>query len=102
MRRVHRKKFSRPADTPSIARDFAARGYCVSVNVDPPGRLRPDLDRHGHGAEVLTVLEGLLEVTCGDDRCVLGPGDELALPGGTPVQLRSVSEAPTRWLHGWD
>ena len=40
--------------------------------------------------ELVAVVEGCMEFTVGGDRCVLQPGDELAIPAGAPGAAAGV------------
>lgn len=100
MKYVTRGRFAVPLDRDEVARDWGARGYSCGLFTDPPGREWTDFV---HGCnELVTVLEGGLEVTVGGESLTIGPGDEVFIPRDTLHSVRNVHRATTRWLYGYD
>ncbi len=100
MKYVTRGRFAVPLDRDEVARDWRARGYSCGLFTDPPGREWTDFV---HGCnELVTVLEGGLEVTVGGESLTIGPGDEVFIPSDTLHSVRNVHRATTRWLYGYD
>ena len=52
--------------------------------------------------ELVTVLEGELEMIIGGQRMVAGPGDEIYIPKGAVHSVKNVHSGTTRWLYGYD
>jgi mannose-6-phosphate isomerase-like protein (cupin superfamily) len=97
---VVRGKFALPVERAAVAADWRARGYSCGLFVDPPGREWNDFV-HGTN-ELVTVVEGRLEMTVAEARVVVGPGDEVFIPRGAVHSLRNVHGGITRWLYGYD
>jgi uncharacterized protein YdcH (DUF465 family) len=96
---VVRRKFTQPVDLAAVARDWIRRGYTCRAYTDPPGQVWRD---HVHDTdELVTVVDGRLEVTMHAENWVLGPGDELYIPRGVTHTLRNLNAGTTRWLYGY-
>ena len=79
--------------------DWRARGFSCDLFVDPPGR---EWNGFVHRTdELVTVLDGRLELLIGGDRFVAAPGDELLIPKGVIHSVRNLSAGATRWLYGY-
>ncbi|MCI3208421.1 cupin domain-containing protein [Pandoraea capi] len=63
----------------------------------PPGG-DGGLHLHRFEDESMTILEGELEVTIGDDVTVLRAGQSYFAPRGVPQRLRNLGKVPTRSL----
>ncbi len=100
MKFVTHGRFTVPVGRDEVASDWSARGYSCGTFTDPPGREWNDF-MHGCN-ELVTVVEGRLEVTVGGETGTIGPGDEVFIPRGTPHSVRNVHYATTRWLFGYD
>jgi quercetin dioxygenase-like cupin family protein len=63
----------------------------------PPGYAPP---RHVHqdADEVFYLIDGKLEVSCGDDTWQAGPGSLIFLPRRVPHQFTAASDGPARTL----
>lgn len=97
---VTRRKFARPLDHGAVARDWSGRGYSCRASTDPPGQVWRDFVHDTN--ELVTVVEGRLEVTMGEQGWVLEPGDELFVPRGAAHTVRNIHAGATRWLYGYD
>lgn len=97
---VLRRKFRLPVDYGEVYRDWAEQGYSCAPFTDPPGQEWRD---YAHDTnELVTVMEGRLEVEMHDVRYTLEPGDELFIPRHTVHTVRNVADRETRWLYGYD
>lgn len=97
---VERSKFPAPVDRAEVARSWAARGYSCEPFTDPPGR---EWNGFVHATdELVTILEGRLELTIGDETVVAGEGDEVFIPKRAVHSVRNVHQGTTRWLYGYD
>ena len=68
--------------------------------MDPPGREWNDFV---HGCnELVTVVEGRLELEVAGEIVVAGPGDEVIIPEGARHSVRNVHDGTTVWLYGYD
>jgi quercetin dioxygenase-like cupin family protein len=63
-----------------------------------PARVRPAAHVHHREDEIFYVLEGTLEVTCGDQRWAAGPGGLVMLPMGIPHRFEVGADGPARLL----
>lgn len=97
---VIKGRFSVPVDRREVAQDWCARGYSCAAFVDPPGREWNDFVHSVN--ELVTVLEGRLEMTVGDAQVIVEPGDEVFIPRRAPHSVKNVHAATTRWLYGYD
>lgn len=92
-------KFARPVDRAAVARDWRARGFSCDLFVDPPGR---EWNGFVHATdELVTVIQGRLEMAVGEERLVAAPGDEVFIPKGVRHSVRNLSGGTTRWLYGY-
>ena len=97
---IERNKFPVPVDKAVVAGDWTPRGYSCDWFVDPPGREWNDFV---HGCnELVTVVEGRLEMTVEDQTWLVEPGDEVFIPQGANHSVRNVHAGTTRWLYGYD
>ncbi|MCH7539524.1 MAG: cupin domain-containing protein [Proteobacteria bacterium] len=94
-----RGKFSPPVDRAAVAREWAAQGYSCALFVDPPGRAWNDFVHATD--ELVTVVEGRLEMTVAGQRFTVGPGDEVFIPRDTLHSVENIHHATTRWLYGY-
>ena len=100
MKSVTRGRFAVPLDRDEVARDWRARGFSCGLFTDPPGREWNDFVHRCN--ELVTVVEGALEMTVGGESCTIGPGDEVFIAGDSLHSVRNVHGATTRWLYGYD
>ncbi len=93
-------RFATPVSRDAVAADWAARGYsCHSFN-DPPGQAWNDFVHDCN--EVVTVVEGRLELLVERQRFIVEAGDEAFIPIGAPHSLRNLADGNTRWLFGYN
>ena len=93
-------RFAPPVSRDAVAADWAARGYsCHSFN-DPPGQAWNDFVHDCN--EVVTVVEGRLELLVEHHRFVVSVGDEAFIPIGARHSVRNLAEGNTRWLFGYN
>ncbi len=98
--RVTLAKFSDPIDASLVAAEWRERGYdCHEFN-DPPGQRWEDFVHRTN--EVVTVLEGRLEIEIDGERLEAGPGDEVFIPKHARHSVRNIHAGRTRWLFGYD
>jgi len=94
------KKFSQPLDEAAVAADWKARGYSCNPFADPPGQQWLDFT-HGTN-ELVTVVEGRLEMVVGDVRVEMSPGDEIFIPARANHSVINIHNGTSRWLFGYD
>ena len=97
---LSRGKFEIPVDPAWVQMDWRERGYDCHHFADPPGQTWKDFVHETN--EVVTVVEGSLELTVGDEVVTAGPGDEVFIPRGALHSVRNVDRGTTRWLFGYD
>jgi mannose-6-phosphate isomerase-like protein (cupin superfamily) len=97
---VLRGRFPAPVDAAAVARDWRARGYSCHDFQDPPGREWKDFVHRTR--ELVTVVEGRLELKIAGTIVVAGPGDEVLIPKRAVHTVRNVHSGRTRWLFGYD
>ena len=93
-------RFANPVDKERVAADWRARGYSCHPFHDPPGHAWNDFVHDTN--EVVTVVDGRLEVEVGDICFVVEPGDEAFIPRGARHSVRNLSVGSTLWLFGYD
>ena len=92
-------KFAVPIDRTAVAGDWRTRGFSCDLFVDPPGR---EWNGFAHRTdELVTVVEGVLELEIGEARFLAEPGDEVFIPKGAVHSVRNRSAGTTRWLYGY-
>ena len=83
-----------------MAADWRGRGYSCDRFVDPPGQCWDDFV---HGCnELVTVVEGRLEMTVAGETVTVAVGDEVFIPKGARHSLRNIHPGTTIWLYGYD
>jgi uncharacterized protein YdcH (DUF465 family)/uncharacterized cupin superfamily protein len=97
---VVRHKFAAPVDEAAVTRAWIARGFSCRAFIDPPGQEWPGFVHDSD--EVVTVVEGQLEVDMHGETWTLEPGDELYIPREVQHSVRNVHSGATRWLYGYD
>ncbi len=83
-----KSKFPTSVERNAVTRDWARRGYSCDLFIDPPGREWNDFV---HGCnELVTVAEGRLEMTVGDQIDILEGGDEVFIPKGAVHSVKNI------------
>ncbi|MDA1100367.1 MAG: cupin domain-containing protein [Proteobacteria bacterium] len=93
-------KFAAPVDGEMVAADWQRRGYTCNPFVDPPGQQWLNFTHATN--ELVTVVEGRLEMTVGEMRLEMGPGDEVFIPAGARHSVCNIHDGASRWLFGYD
>ena len=83
--------------TRKVASGETGGAYAIVEEVTPP-QGGPPLHSHRHEDEVFYVLEGELEVQCGDQRCMAAAGTVAVLPKNVPHTFRNCGPSPSRVL----
>lgn len=97
---IVQNKFPRPVDRTAVDADWRARGYSCALFVDPPGQEWRDFVHDTN--ELVTVLEGKLELIVEGTAMAAGEGDEIFIPRGAVHTVRNIHDGTTRWLFGYD
>ena len=97
---VKRAKFAPPVDRDAVAAAWRERGYSCHQFVDPPGQAWNDFVHETN--ELVTVVEGRLELIVGGARLEAGAGDEVFIPRHAVHSVRNLHDGTTRWLFGYD
>lgn len=100
MELLTKNKFSVPVEKVTVADDWGRRGYSCQWFVDPPGQEWNNFVHNCH--ELVTVVEGRLEMTVAGKTCIAEPGDEVFVPKGAVHSVKNVDTGTTRWLYGYD
>ncbi len=93
-------RFSLPLDPEAVAANWRERGYSCNLFVDPPGQQWLDFTHATN--ELVTVVEGRLEMVVGDERVEMGPGDEVFIPAKALHSVINIHDGVSRWLFGYD
>ncbi len=97
---IARGKFAAPVAQEGVAADWRERGYSCRLFVDPPGQRWMDFVHDVN--ELVTVLEGALDMRVGTLHARLLPGDEVFIPKGASHDVINAHDGTTRWLFGYD
>ena len=95
-----RAKFAVPVERPAVAADWAGRGYSCEPFTDPPGR--EWLDFVHDTDELVTVIEGRLEIVVGTEALIAEAGDEVFIPRRVTHSVKNLHAGTTRWLYGYN
>ena len=95
-----RGQFPAPLARATVAAAWRARGYSCGSFVDPPGRRWEDFVHDCN--ELVTVVEGRLEMVVSGKTVTLEPGDEVFIPTGALHSVRNIHHGTTVWLYGYD
>jgi len=95
-----RGKFPSPVDPAGVAADWQSRGYSCTDFSDPPGQAWRGFVHDCN--ELVTVVEGRLELEIEGTRVFADPGDEVFIPKDARHSVFNVHESRTRWLFGYD
>jgi ethanolamine utilization protein EutQ (cupin superfamily) len=97
---IVRNKFGLPLDGLAVAADWQGRGYSCGLMTDPQGQ---EWLAFVHACnELVTVVEGRLEIIIEGERVVAEPGDEVFIPRDAMHSVRNIGLGTTRWLYGYD
>ncbi len=95
-----RRHFSAPVEQGHVASDWQARGYSCRLFVDPPGQRWMDFVHQCN--ELVTVVEGRLEMIVADEQVFMEPGDEVFIPKGAVHSVINAHAGVSKWLFGYD
>ena len=93
------KKFQLPIDFATVAADWKRRGYSCNLFTDPPGREWRDFVHSGD--ELVTVVNGQLQMTIQGQQWVLEPGDEIFIPRGAIHTMKNTYTTTINWFYGY-
>ena len=71
--------------------------FSIVESIEPAGSGAPLHVHHGE-AEAFYILEGAVELTCGDEHVTARAGDFVHTPRDVPHKYRTVGEKPARLL----
>lgn len=71
--------------------------FSVVESIEPPGSGAPLHVHHGE-AEAFYIVEGTVELTCGDERVTAQAGDFVHTPRDVPHKYRAIGDRPARLL----
>lgn len=95
-----KQKYDQPVDPQQVNRDWHNRGFSCGEFTDPPGREWNNFVHHCN--ELLTVVEGQLELTMAGKTFHVMPGDEVYIPEGENHSVKNIHHQTTVWLYGYD
>jgi quercetin dioxygenase-like cupin family protein len=82
-----------------IKKDWSERGFSCDLWVDPPGQVWKD---YVHPVdELLTVVEGNLEIEIEGRAFRPEAGQELLIPANARHTVRNLGRTTARWLYGY-
>lgn len=71
--------------------------FSMVESIEPAGSGAPLHVHHGE-AEAFYILDGTIELTCGEERVTAGAGDFVHTPKDVPHKYRTMGEKPARLL----
>jgi len=86
-------------DQHSVSVDWAARGFSCDLWVDPPSQCWEDFTHATD--ELVSVVEGDVELEIEGDIIHPKPGEELLIPAGARHSVRNRGATTSRWLYGY-
>ncbi len=95
-----KRRFPVPVDPRAVAREWRQKGYSCGEWMDPPGQEWIDYIHRTN--ELVTVLEGALEMTVGNETFRMEPGDEAFIPKNARHTVRNIHSGISKWLYGYD
>ncbi|MFQ6022257.1 MAG: cupin domain-containing protein [Acidiferrobacterales bacterium] len=100
MELLTKNRFAVPVEKATVADDWNRRGYSCGWFIDPPGQEWNDFVHECN--ELVTVVEGRLEMTVAGKTCAVHPGDQVFIPKGAVHSVKNIHTGTTRWLYGYD
>ncbi len=97
---IKRNALPVPVVQKEVAAIWAARGYSCNLFVDPPGQEWLNFVHDCN--ELVSVVEGRLDMDVGDASFIVEPGDEVFIPKGVRHSLRNIHPGISKWLYGYD
>ncbi|MEP3112198.1 cupin domain-containing protein [Nisaea sp.] len=89
-----------PVDEAGVRKHWDGEGYSFHLMTDPMGQEWNDFV---HAVdEYVTVAEGQLRISVGEETFVANPGDLVFIPRDVPHSLKTLSAAGSRWLFGYN
>ncbi len=88
-----------PVNQAEVSAGWQARNFSFGVFRDPPGQ---EWNGFVHREdEYVTVAEGRLRISVGDETFEVGPGDLVRIPAGVVHSLKTLSSEGSVWLYGY-
>ena len=96
---LERADYPAPVDQAEVRAGWQAEGFSFGVFRDPPGQ---EWNGFVHDTdEYVTVAEGRLRVSVGDETFEAGPGDLVRIPADVVHSLKTLSPDGSVWLYGY-
>ena len=96
---VQRNAYSTPVDHAAVRAGWRTEGFSFGVFRDGPGQ---EWNGFIHDDdEYVTVAEGRLRISVGDETVEAGPGDLVRIPAGVVHSLKTLSSDGSVWLYGY-
>ncbi len=97
---LERNKFAAPLDKSAVAAEWRGRGYSCGRFVDPPGQCWEGFVHDCN--ELVTVVEGRLEMAVAGQTVTVEVGDEVFIPKNALHSVRNIHHGTSVWLYGYD
>lgn len=104
----HRQSFYRVSELTEIGKglvslrqvgpSMAGRQMQILSEIWQPGADTGKISLSHEGEEGGVVISGFLEITVGDERCILGPGDAYSFDSSRPHRVRCVGDEPAHCI----
>jgi len=100
MKYLIRNKFPTPIEKEIITQIWHKQGFSCELFIDPPGR---EWNNFVHSTnELVTVVEGRLELTIEGESFIAEEGDEIFIPKHANHSVKNIHSSKTKWLYGYD
>ena len=97
---IKRNQFQLPVTQAKVQKLWKARGFSCHLYIDAPGQEWNDFVHQTN--ELVTVIDGKLKLTVGEEVIVLDVGDELFIAAELCHSVKNISNSKTHWLFGYD
>jgi quercetin dioxygenase-like cupin family protein len=87
------------SDRENIARDWRARGFSCDLWSDPPGQVWADFVHASD--ELVTLIDGEIELRFADQVLRPAPGEEVLIPAGVAHTVINIGRSRNHWLYGY-
>jgi quercetin dioxygenase-like cupin family protein len=78
---------------------WAQRGFSYTVRTDPPGQVWQDFVHEVD--ELVTLIEGEIELSFQGQTFRPGIGEEVCIPAGARHTVRNIGTTTNRWCFGY-
>lgn len=86
-------------DLDQVPEDWRNRGFSCDIWTDPPGQVWADFVHSVD--ELVTPIEGAVEIEMEGRRLQPAVGEEVFIPSGVSHRVRNLGTGSSRWYYGY-